>query len=68
MWPPREASAVQPLDNGGLLGSAGPSLPGRPPECVGHIVGESEAGLLQMKAACRPPWEMGPELLHGPKQ
>ena len=40
---------VQPLDNGGLLGSAGPSLPGRPPEPMGHIVGESEAGLLQRK-------------------
>lgn len=49
MWPPGEASVVQPLDNGGLLGSAGPSLPGRPPERVGHIVGESEAGLLQRK-------------------
>lgn len=69
MWPPREAWAVQPPDDGGLLGSAGPSLgPGRPPECVGNIVGEREAGLPQMKAVCRPLGKMGPELLRGLKR
>ena len=65
MWPPREASVVQPPDNGGLLGSKGPSLG---PGSVGNIVGEREAGLLQMKAVCRPLGKMGPELLRGQKR
>ena len=55
MWPPREASAVQPLDNRGLLGSAGPSLPGRPPECSSRLLADAAAILLdeQNKRPCR---------------